>query len=51
MKLYISFELYFTLISFILVIIESIREDEYSNQTKGADDIKIKDATLCETFS
>ena len=38
------FELYFT-----LVFVESIREDEYSNQITGGDDIK-RDVTQCETF-
>ena len=27
------FELHFTLMSFISIVVESIREDEYSNQT------------------
>jgi len=38
------YELYVTLMSFILDVVESIQEGEYSNQTIGADNIK-KDPT------
>lgn len=43
------FGLYFILMSFVPIIVEIIREDEYSNQTTRANDIK-NDATQCGTF-
>ena len=40
---------FFKLTSFILVFVESILKDEFSQKTTGADDIK-KDAAQCGTF-
>lgn len=43
-------ELYIILMTFISDVVYIIRENEYSNQTSDANDIK-KDATQCENFS